>query len=174
MIRGFAPVVSDGARVLILGTMPGEKSLEMEEYYAHPRNDFWMLMGEFFGATPDRPYEDKCKRLQECGVALWDVLATCERAGSLDHQIETGSATANDLKSLVERYSGIRRIFFNGKMAEEFFMQLVDVRGFVRCDGLVLVRLPSTSPANTRFSFEEKRRAWSVVKEAACQRKPGP
>ena len=114
-LRSFPPVVSAGCRVLILGSMPGEASLRAGQYYAHPRNAFWPIMGRLCGAGPDLAYPQRLERLLAAGIGLWDVLQSCVRAGSLDSAIR--DEVANDLPALFAAYPRIDRVFFNGAKA---------------------------------------------------------
>lgn len=116
-IRCFAPIENPAATVLILGSMPGKASLAAGEYYAHPRNAFWAIMGELIGARPDLPYQDRLKILRSSGIALWDVLGSCVRKSSLDSHIEIDSAVPNDFKSFFLRHPNITRVFFIGTKA---------------------------------------------------------
>ncbi|TWT91022.1 Uracil DNA glycosylase superfamily protein [Pseudobythopirellula maris] len=159
--RSFAPVADARARVLVLGSMPGVASLEAQRYYAHPRNAFWPIMGELFGARPDLPYAVRCNRLREAGVALWDVLSECRREGSLDTSIERDSEAVNDLAGLLTRYPRITLVAFNGQKAETAFRRhAVPTLDESTQKRLSFVRLPSTSPAHAARSFEEKLAAW--------------
>ena len=117
-IRSFAPIAAPGATVLILGSMPGRASLLAGQYYAHPRNAFWPIMGELFGAGPELPYARRVRVLARAGVAVWDVLASCTRGGSLDSDIDPGSIVANDFASFFRAHPRIERVYFNGAMAE--------------------------------------------------------
>lgn len=160
-LRCFAPVCDADATVLILGSMPGQASLAAEEYYAHPRNHFWTIMGELFGASPDLPYQARLSILRHSGIALWDVLGSCVRSGSLDADIEAGSMVANDFNDLFRRHRHIKQVFFNGAKAEQCFRKQV-------LPGLAskppkLLRLPSTSPANAGLSYDGKLLAWRAL-----------
>lgn len=156
--RCFAPIAGQDARVLILGSMPGQKSLRENQYYAHPHNRFWPFMGELVGATPDLPYPARCARLVAAGIALWDVLAHCERQGSLDSAIRDRTAQANDFETFLTLHPGIGTVLFNGAKAESSFQRRV-VPTLARPD-LKLRRLPSTSPANASQRPADKLAAW--------------
>ncbi|MDR7194463.1 DNA-deoxyinosine glycosylase [Luteimonas terrae] len=156
-IRSFAPIVGDGARVLVLGSMPGVASLDAHRYYAHPRNLFWPIVGALFGFDPSLPYDARLARLTARGVALWDVAGECVRPGSLDARIESGSVVPNDIGELLARYPGITQIRFNGAAADTMFRRHVSPTLDVVPD---LLRLPSTSPAHAALGFEAKLAAW--------------
>ena len=118
--HSFAPVSNADARILILGSIPGRRSLERNQYYALPQNAFWRIMGELAGAGIPVPYEKRLRILESSGIALWDVLASCERRGSsLDAHIR--NETANDFESFFKKHPHIKRIFFNGGKAEQSF-----------------------------------------------------
>lgn len=159
-IRCFPPVADPAsARVLILGSMPGKASLDANQYYAHPRNQFWSIMGTLFGAHPALPYAERLAMLTGAGLALWDVLSSCERRGSLDSAIDLRSAQANDFAAFLGRHTGIRRVLFNGALAETCFRR--DVMLHVR--PLDMLRLPSTSPAHAGLSATDKLHAWRTA-----------
>jgi double-stranded uracil-DNA glycosylase len=160
LVHSFPPIAAPGARVLILGSMPGAASLAAGQYYAHPRNLFWPIMGALFDAGPERPYGERVERLRAAGVAVWDVLASCVRPGSLDTAIERSSAEPNDFRGFLSAHPEIDRVFFNGTMAEQSFRRLVLPR-LPRVPGMQ--RLPSSSPAHAARSFEEKLQAWRAV-----------
>lgn len=150
--------------MLVLGSMPGEASLAAAEYYAHPRNAFWPIMGALFGAGPALPYPARLQRLEAAGVALWDVIAACERAGSLDSAITPASIEANDFARLFRDCPHIRHVFFNGAAAETAFRR--HVRGRIALPALSFTRLPSTSPAHAARKLEAKLAAWQAVQVA--------
>ncbi|MCA9238784.1 MAG: DNA-deoxyinosine glycosylase [Planctomycetales bacterium] len=166
LARSFPPIVGPRARLLILGSMPGAASLAAGEYYAHPRNAFWRLMGDLYGADPEAPYDWRCQKLAAAGVAVWDVLRECRRAGSLDANILAESEQANDFLGFLTRYVTIDRIYFNGHKAHAAFRRhaLAALPAGV-VERLTLTRLPSTSPAHAGRSYEEKLAAW---KGALC------
>ena len=161
LIRSFPPVANASARILILGSMPGEESLRAGQYYAHPRNTFWKLMGELFDAGAELPYERRIQQLKKSGVALWDVLASCLRKGSLDSAIAANSITANDFQAFFARHRKITQVFFNGATAEcRFRMQVLPG---LSAQPLQFTRLPSTSPAHAALSYGQKRTAWRAI-----------
>ncbi len=150
----FDAVSAEDARVLILGTLPGAESLRRQQYYAKKENSFWNIMGALFGASPERPYEDRLRLLKQRGVALWDVCATAERVGSLDSNIK--APVANDFPSFFRAHKRIELICFNGQPAEKLFRRHASA-------GLPVIHqmvLPSTSPAHARMRFEEKLSRW--------------
>jgi hypoxanthine-DNA glycosylase len=154
LLHGLPPIIDDGARVLILGNMPSVMSLGEQAYYANPRNAFWRIMGEIFRFDADDPYDDRSLALTAHGVAVWDVLRSCRRVGSLDSAVEPDSMVANDFGQLFERHPQITRVFFNGAAAEKNFNRLVPVAPDLRYR-----RLPSTSPAQT-MRYADKLAAW--------------
>ena len=156
---GFPPVVAPGARLLILGSMPGEASLSAGQYYAHPRNAFWPIMGALFGAEPGLVYPDRLRVLTGAGVALWDVLRSCARRGSLDSAIR--DEEANDLAAFLAEHAEIASVLFNGAKAEQAFLRHV-LPGLDRPPP-ALLRLPSTSPAHAGMSPARKLEAWRAA-----------
>jgi len=160
-VKSFAPLAASDATLLILGSMPGEASLLAGEYYAHPRNAFWPIMGQLFGFDPSIPYEDRVSCLMAARVAVWDVLASCHRVGSLDSEIDDTSVSVNDFGSFFRQHPQIQRVFFNGTKAEHSFRKWV-IPVLPELD-LEFKRLPSTSPANASFSLEKKRKAWEAI-----------
>lgn len=162
-ISGFPPVVGDRPRILILGSMPGVASLAAHQYYALPRNAFWRIMGEIFGAGIDLPYQQRLGVLMSNRVALWDVLGSCIRPGSLDSSIDTQSAAANDFGRLFTDNPAIGQIFFNGKKAAEMYRRYVRGNLDGKAAAIHCTTLPSTSPAHAALSFDGKLAAWSIV-----------
>ncbi|HQA11072.1 DNA-deoxyinosine glycosylase [Zoogloea sp.] len=163
LIHSFPPVATPQAQTLILGSMPGGASLRAGEYYAHPRNLFWPILGALVGAYPALPYPRRLECLTEAGIALWDVLLCCEREGSLDGSIAPATIIANDFKDFFTRHPQIRRVFFNGAMAESSFRRHVLKSLPAASKGIVYERLPSTSPANASYSFARRLDAWRAV-----------
>ena len=130
MIRNsLPPVVAPDANLLILGSMPGVRSLEAQQYYAQPRNAFWPIMGEMLGAGPEQPYEVRLEILQRNRIALWDVLKSCHRPGSLDATIRAADAVPNDFAQLLSAHPTITHVFFNGVAAAGLFERLVVAKG---------------------------------------------
>ena len=123
-IRGFPPISRPDARILILGSMPSRESLAQKRYYAHPRNSFWPIVGGVFGLT-DTDYQKRADQLTGKGVAVWDVLKTCFRSGSLDSQIDDRSIVANDFQRFFANHPDVSRIFFNGAKAESLYLKHV-------------------------------------------------
>ena len=158
-IHGFSPVSRPDARILILGSMPGIKSLDIQEYYAHPRNAFWKIMGALFQFDPDAPYRQRKSALKKSGVALWDVMAACTRRSSLDSDIIESSVVANDFRSFYSHHQHITRIYFNGLKAESSYRKFVGP-GLSTEHAIPGLGLPSTSPANARMTFAEKCETW--------------
>jgi len=162
-IQGFPPVVGRQPALLILGSMPSEASLAAGQYYGLPRNAFWAIMGELFGAGRELPYEERLRVLQRHGVALWDVLAECRRRGSLDASIELRDARVNDLPGFFRRHRSIRRVYFNGSKAAEVYRRraLKEVEGVA--PWLSHRQLPSTSPAMASLDLQQKTEQWRVL-----------
>jgi hypoxanthine-DNA glycosylase len=158
-IRSFPPVADDHATVLILGSMPGKESLKQNQYYAHPQNAFWKIMGELVGAHPHLPYEERLHKLTAAHIALWDVLATCERETSLDSNIR--KEQLNDFAAFFEQHPQITRVCFNGTKAEQSFNKFV--LGTQQLPPLDFVRLPSTSPAHAGMRYADKLLAWRAA-----------
>jgi hypoxanthine-DNA glycosylase len=156
-LRSFPPIVGDDAHTLILGNMPSVISLAAQQYYANPRNAFWRIMGELFGFDAEAPYSERVAALHGHHIAVWDVLKSCRRVGSLDSAVEPDSMVPNDFPKLFDEHRDIQRVFFNGAAAEKNFNRLVRVAPDLR-----YLRLPSTSPAQT-MRYEDKLDAWRVV-----------
>lgn len=159
-ITGLPPVADPDSVKLVLGTMPSAASLAAGQYYAHPRNAFWPLLYAAYGAAPDADYEARLRFAASHGIALWDVLAGCEREGSLDAAIR--NPVPNDIEALLRRCPGIRTILLNGGKAHAFYTRYA-APGLQRY-GLKVLRLPSTSPAHA-VPFERKLAAWRVLAE---------
>lgn len=167
-VESFPPQIAEGCRILILGTAPSVRSLAMQQSYAHAQNLFWPLMGEMFDAGPELEYAERIRRLHQRGVGIWDVLASCERSGSLDSAIVRASEIPNDIQALLGDQPSIVAIALNGGHAQRTFRRIVlptidDSRRTL----LTLLDLPSTSPANASMTRHEKRDQWRVLLEFA-------
>ncbi|WP_235886384.1 DNA-deoxyinosine glycosylase [Paenibacillus cymbidii] len=161
-VTAFPPVIDDDSRVLVLGSMPGVQSLAKQQYYGHPRNHFWPLLYGLYGLQPDEAYESRLAFARGQGVALWDVLARCEREGSLDADIT--APEANDFAALLGRYPRVAAIFFNGSKAEQLFRRLVVPTCAAAAAKLpALHLLPSSSPART-LTLPRKLLDWQQVR----------
>jgi hypoxanthine-DNA glycosylase len=156
---GLPPIVGDGARVLILGSFPSERSLAAEEYYANRRNQFWPIMATLFGFDAEAPYDARIDAVKRHGVALWDVIASCRRAGSMDNKIDRKTLVVNDFKSFMPEHPQIDRVFVNGLTALELFEKYVETP-------LPAVRLPSSSGA-LPMSFADKLARWTAISAAS-------
>lgn len=159
-LTGLAPVIDQRARVLILGSFPSTASLAAQQYYAHPQNQFWRILG----ALLDQPlkemdYAARIAAVQAAGMAIWDIYGSCDRAGSLDTAIR--DAVANDLSALRESAPALRRICFNGRTAAKRIRE-------VQALGYEAVVLPSTSPAHAGMSFAEKLVRWRAQIPSDC------
>ena len=164
-ITGFAEVAAPDARVLILGSMPGDASLVANEYYAHPRNAFWPIMGALFDAGPELPYAERLERLRRRRIALWDVVHRCVRPGSLDARIERDSVEANDFSGLFHHAPRVAAVFFNGRAAETLYRRHVMPLRPAAGRRIEYHALPSTSPAHAAMSRDDKLARWAAVSE---------
>ena len=157
---GFPPIADSRARVLVLGSLPGVKSLEMREYYAQPYNAFWRIMGELVGAGPALEYPARLVHLRAHGIAVWDVLAAGEREGSLDSAIVRASMVVNDFGAFFEQHRQLRLICFNGNTAAALFARNVLPGLASRWAAIERRAVPSTSPAYASLRFEQKLARW--------------
>ena len=160
-ITGFAPLTGPGVRRLILGSMPSRESLQRREYYGHPRNLFWGFMEALFGIDARLPYDQRARSLVGHGVAVWDVVRSCERHASSDAAIR--AVDANDLPAFFAAHPRVRAVFFNGRKAADLFERLVRPRAGAAAAELHCELLPSTSPANASLSRAAKLAAWRAV-----------
>ena len=161
----FPPIAGRNAQALILGSLPGRKSLEMQQYYAHPQNAFWKIITQIHGAEWPLPYARRVKLLTEHRIALWDVLAAAERPGSLDSSIVHASALANDFAAFFRTHPLIRRVYFNGRKAEELYRRFVLPGLSAEFAAMRYVSMPSTSPAHAGMTFAKKLERWRTIKE---------
>jgi len=162
-VQSFAPVSAPDATRLILGSMPGARSLADAQYYAHPQNVFWRIAGALFEFDSALPYAERCEALRTARVALWDVLRECVRPGSLDSAIVETSIEPNDLAGFLDAHPAIQLICFNGAKAEQSFSRHVLPRLSDRHRDIPRHRLPSTSPAHAGMDFETKLARWQTV-----------
>ena len=163
---GFSCIADEKARVLVLGSLPGQMSLRHQQYYAHPRNSFWRIMGELFEAGPQLPYSERAARLVQQGIALWDVCATANRPGSLDSNIQPDTVLRNDFAGFFNTHPQIKMICCNGGASARMYQRLVMPQLAASYQTLRLEPLPSTSPAHAGMTFEEKLQRWSVIRTA--------
>ena len=165
-VQGFPPVARRDASLLILGSMPGQASLQAQAYYAHPRNTFWRILSDVLDFPVDLAYVKRLEILQANGIALWDVLASCHRPGSLDADIDDATLVVNDFVDFLQQHPHIDCICFNGAKAESSWRKRVQpLLGSTQA--LKLLRLPSTSPAHAGMPYETKRALWA---DALAQR----
>lgn len=162
LLRGFPAVVDQHARVLILGSMPSVESLRQQEYYAHPQNAFWFIMGELFDAGRDSSYVRRLAILKREKIALWDSVHSCRRKGSRDSAIE--EVVPNDFVPLLKTTRNLRAIIFNGRKSEELFTRHVLPGLGEAARALSFVYMPSTSPANASMKRERKLECWREIR----------
>ena len=157
-IFSFEPIADQHARILILGSVPGNASLMAGQYYAHKQNVFWKIMAELLQFELNSSYEIRVQKLKSAHIALWDVLRSCKRVGSLDSNILPNSQTANNLQHFFQQHPVISKVCFNGSKAENCFNRYVarTIRGSPK----QFIRLPSTSPANASIPYEKKLNTW--------------
>lgn len=159
-IKGFPPIGNSKARVLILGSMPGSASLAAGQYYAHAQNLFWGILGQITGADPSLAYAARVRALNFCGIALWDVLETCAREGSLDAAIDDATIGVNDFAAFYRAHPRIAHVLFNGAKAEACYRRWVLPLLAAGLGPQFYRRLPSTSPANASMSRADRLRLW--------------
>ena len=158
--RGFAPVIDASVRVLVLGSFPSSASLAARQYYGHPRNQFWRILGEILSEPlANLAYADRLERVLAHRVGIWDVYAACGRSGSLDTQIQ--APRSNDFGRLARLAPQLRAVAFNGQAAGRFRAPIAEL-------GYAWAVLPSTSPAHAARSFEDKLALWRAFFQAWC------
>ena len=166
LVQSFAPVIGKRPRILILGSMPGIASLEVAQYYAHPRNAFWPIMSELFGVDASVDYAQRIAQISEKPVALWDTLKSCYRPGSLDSAITRDSVEANEIPDLLQQHPTICAVACNGATSHDYFRKLVQpqlVNTSEITSDIKLLKMPSTSPANASMNFEQKLGVWRCL-----------
>ena len=154
--KSFEPIIYGDSKILILGSLPGKKSLELEQYYGHARNRIWNILSYLTADDIPINYEDKLNLLRRNKIGLWDVAHSAQREGSLDSNIK--NEAPNDIESLIDKYTSIKVIGFNGKKSEQMFYKY-----FTEKEEINYVSLPSTSPANMAISFEDICVRWSEL-----------
>lgn len=160
LLRGLPPVLPARARVLVLGSMPGSASLAARQYYAHPRNAFWPVLGGLLGFDPALPYARRLRALARAGIALWDVVGACRRRGSLDAGIDPASIALNDIAGLVGACRSLEVVATNGGTAGRLYRRHVAA---MLPRPLVHLALPSTSPAHAGMNLAAKQMAWAAA-----------
>ena len=156
MKRSFPPIEDDKITMLILGTMPGEKSLAHQQYYAHPQNRFWRVIAKITNRQLPDKYDQRTAMLSEAGIGLWDIIHNAEREGSLDSNIK--NEYPNDLDKFIKTHPFLKAIAFNGKGAERLYTKY-----FTKKPSIRYISLPSTSPANAVFTFEKLYKEWNAA-----------
>ena len=154
--KSFSPIIYSDTKILILGSLPGKKSLELKQYYGHARNRIWKILSHLTGGDIPVTYQQKKELLYKNKIGLWDVAHSAHREGSLDSNIKDESP--NDIEGLIKNYDSIKVIGFNGKKSEKMFYKY-----FTENLEIKYVPLPSTSPANMAISFEDICARWSQL-----------
>jgi TDG/mug DNA glycosylase family protein len=155
---GLDPVTGLSPRVLILGSFPSQKSLLHLEYYGNPQNHFWKIMKTLFAIDVSLPYATRLELVRQNHIALWDVVGSCSRPGSADARIS--HPVFNDIAGFAAGHPTLRLVVLNGSTAARFYTKITEI------PKIPFKALPSTSPANTRYTLAEKTELWSVIKEA--------
>jgi TDG/mug DNA glycosylase family protein len=161
--HGFPPIERADARVLILGSLPGQRSLQQRQYYAQPRNAFWRVMGELFGAVPQLSYAERTQRLIESRIALWDVCACAHRPGSLDAAIDHATVEVNPFEAFFRQHEALQLICFNGATAARLYARNVLAHLPPQFQSIATKTLPSTSPAHAAMPFDAKLALWAAA-----------
>ena len=156
-IFSFPPIIDNDSKILVLGSIPGVKSLEKQQYYGHPQNKFWKIIFDLFNEKFTDDYDERIAILKKNKIGLWDVIDSCERKGSLDSEIK--NEEANQIEELLENYPNITAIFCNGGKSFKNLQKLLGKKF-----GTSIYLLPSTSPLHT-ISFERKLEEWKKILE---------
>ena len=155
VLKGFDPIISKDSKILILGSFPGVISLEKQEYYAHPQNQFWSILFTLFNQEFSKDYSVRIQLIQNHGIGLWDVIDTCSRKGSLDADIQ--NEMQNDIKSILQNHP-VKALFCNGQKS---FKNLQRIMG-TSCE-IPIYLLPSTSPAYAAMKKQAKLEQWKMI-----------
>ena len=166
-VFSFPPIAAPDAHVLILGSMPGVASLTAQRYYAHPHNQFWPIMAALLGFDSALPYPQRCAHLNAAGIAVWDVLQSCVRPGSLDADIDAASSVPNDFAAFFAAHPQICGVCFNGGTAKSLFSR--HVLPGLDLPELSYASLPSTSPAHAGMRPPEKLACWRAALDGLLQ-----
>ena len=157
-ISSFPPIINKDSEILILGSIPGIRSLEMQQYYAHPQNKFWKIICEIFNEEFTTNYQQRIEILEKHHIALWDVIDTCERKGSLDSEIR--NEEANKIEELLQNFPNIKAIFCNGQKSHKNLQKILGKKF-----RMPIIVLPSTSPAHAGLSYFDKLKLWYIILE---------
>lgn len=155
-INSFGPVIGQQLKILILGSIPGIRSLEANQYHAHPQNQFWRIIGMLLNIEMPHEYTQRLEVLKSKGIGLWDVIGGCERKGSLDSNIK--AVKVNAINELIASHPELEMIALNGRTAEKYFKDAVK-RGEINTGNCLIIGMPSTSPAYT-IGIEKKLEIW--------------
>ncbi len=151
----FEPLYDRNSKILILGSFPSVKSREQMFFYGHPQNRFWKVISGVFECDTPNTIDEKREFLLTHGIAMWDVISSCEIAGSSDSSIK--NVVPNDISPILN-YADIQKIFVNGKAAEKYFNKYIKT-----AINREAICLPSTSPANAAWSIQKLLQAWKIV-----------
>lgn len=168
ILTGFPPIADSDVDTLILGSMPSARSLQMQQYYGHPRNAFWPIMSALLGGQSQASYQQRQDMLLAHHIAVWDVIKDCRREGSLDSRIDEQSMVVNDFNNFFYRHPKISAVFFNGNLAEKVYKKYILPGLSLPKQQLAYQRLPSTSPAHAALSLQAKTEVWRTVLTHRC------
>ena len=155
----FKPISNEETEILILGSMPGDRSIELNEYYGHARNRFWKILATITNNELPITYDEKRELLLKEKIGVWDIVHKANRKGSMDSAIK--NEKPNDLEWFIESHKNLKIIAFNGKKSEALFNKY-----FGRKENIKYIPLPSSSPANAGINFENICKIWKQIKES--------